>query len=533
MIGRKATLTMANLVAGSLLGLIAAKLIAVYFGAKIFGQVTFALGALGTLYFLTDLGMGQAHVKRVSEGRDPGDCFATFAVFKVVSTGLFVLVALGALAFYTFVLGRTIVDTSVPVILIILVYYMAKSLQDIGQSSFDARLETARSQVASLTDTLVRVGLTVVFALLVAALLRNAGPLLGRLDPGNPVYAWMAAHPAELLAIATAAGGIAAAIVAIVMLRRSFERGRFRMELLKDYASFALPLFITGAIGIISTNIDSTSLGLFRGDVEAGLFNAVKRLPLVLGGIGTGIGILLFPSISSMAAQGDTAGVHRRMDGALRYLSMLLVPMVAFGAVFAPELIHIFLSDEFVEGAFPMALLCGYILLITLGNPHANMLMGMNRPEVAARVSIVTAVTLIALDLLLIPDDIKALGIRLGGMGVTGAAIATFVSGAVYYGSLRFATWRLAKYRERSQTLRHLGAAALMSLALLAMDQMVVPFTRWFELPLYMMVGGLVYAAGLVVLRAFTREDYAFVKDSLHPGEMLRYMREELRQKRR
>ena len=533
MIGRKITLSLANMLIGSVLGLVVVKLVSLYFTPNDVGHVQYALGVLGLLYFMTDLGMGQAHVKRVSEGRDPGDCFATFAVFKVVATALFVFVSLAGLFVYTIVLGKPLEDTSLLVLFIVLVYYVAKSLQDIGQSSFDARLETARSQFATLMDTLVRVVLTLIGAIFVAALVDQAGPLLGRLDPTNPFFAWVAAHPDAVLGAATAAGAVAAAITGLVMLRRSLERGRFRMELLRDYWSFALPLFLTSAIGIISTNIDSVTLGFFLSDADVGVFGQIKRLPLVLGGISVAVGALLFPSISAMAARDDRAGIFASMDRAARYLSMLLVPMTIFTGLFATRLIHVFLSDRYLAGALPLAIMTVYVLLVTMANPHAQLLLGIGRPDVAAKLSAASAITLIVGNLLLVPNDIKSLHLPLGGLGILGTAIATLIAGLVFYVGLRIATHRLVGYRERSDLLRHLVAAAVMGAGLVAMDRWAFPLTRGYDILLYGAVGATLYVLGLVAMRGFGWEDWRFARESLHPGDMVRYVRDEIKRKRR
>lgn len=533
MIGRKATLTLLNMFVGSVLGFAATKLIALYFTTEEVGQFGYALGLLGLAFFVTDFGMGQAHVKRVSEGRDPGDCFATFAVFKAAATGVFALMVLGGMFVYLVILHKPLEDTNLTIVLVVLVYYIAKGLQDIGQSSFDARLETARSQLATFTDTSVRVGLTAVGALLVAALARGSGPLLTAVDPTNPAFRWMAQNPGAVLAVATAAGGVAAAALALSMLARNHERGRFRWDLLRDYATFAFPLFVTTSIGIISSNVDSVTLGFFGSAGDVGLFTNVKKLPVVLVGIGTAVTVLLFPALSSLAAQGDRAAMARTTNQALRYLGMLVVPMVVFTVVFAPQLIHLGLSDQYISGTTTLQVLAVYVLFIILAGPHGSLVLGIGRSADVAKVSFATAAALITLDLVLIPDDIKSLGIRLAGLHVLGAAIATLVSGLVFYAGLRYLSYRRAQYRQRSDLPRQLLAALIMVGALMALDRWALPLARGYELFAFVVFGAAVYLGALVALRGFNAEDWELVRASVHPMEMVRYVRGELRKKRR
>lgn len=527
MIGRKSTLAYANMGVGILLGLAAGKLIALYTGEEPLGQLTFAMGVLGLLFFVTDLGMGQAHVKRVSEGRDPGDCFATFAVFKAVSTLAFVLLASAGLFVFVGVLDKPLVSTTLPVLVGVLVYFVAKSLQEVGQSSFDARLETARSQLTLFLDTVVRSGLSIVAALVYAALVHGKGPLVGAVPDS---LGWIQDDPGLALTVATAAGAVVAATASLVMLFRALERGRFSWPLLKDYASFALPLFLTSAASIISAYVDAATLGYYWGAHEVGVFGGVRRIVGVLSGIALPVSVLLFPTLSSLAARGDAVAIQRTMDRSIRYLSMLVVPICAFTAVFAETLIRLFLSEPFVEGAPALAVFCAYVVLVTLATPHINLVLGRGHSPVAARIGLGIALTVIVLNLVLVPQE--AFGLRLGGLGIMGSAIATFASGVVYYVSARYATWRLAGYRERGHVWRHLLASAVMCGVLLAVHAWALPFARWYDVVLYVPLGMVAYALSLWVLRDLTTEDVRYVRESLHPLEMLRYLRHELRRKR-
>lgn len=533
MMHRKMTLSLANLALGTVLGLVALTVSAKYLGAGPMGQVTTALGFLGLVFFITDLGMGSAHVKRVSEGRHAGDCFATFVAFKLVATTLFVLVSLGALFVYHVVLGKPLESTTVPIFVTVLVYYVAKAFQEVGQSSFDARLETASSQLTTLIDTAVRVVLTIVVALAFGALAHGSGPLLGLVSEQTPILGWIRREPGAALAVATAAGAVLAATTSLILLARTLERGRFRWELLKDYATFALPLFLTYAIGMISGNIDAASLGFFLGEQEAGVFGAVRRVSAVLSGVGTAASVLLFPMISGLAARGDHDTIQASLDKAIRYLSILLAPMVAFALVFGPQLIVIGMSAEFLGGSLALGLLCVYVYLLTLASPHVSLVMGLGNPKVVAKLGIVTALILIVLNLLLVPYDIKALGLRLMGLGVTGAAIATLASGIFWYVSLRILSARSAGYRERARVWKHLLAAGAMVALLYLLHASALPLARWYHLPLYMALGAVVYAAALAAMRELTKADVAYARDALHLGEMLRYVGGELRRRPR
>lgn len=532
MIGRKTMLGLANVAVGMLLGLAAQRVIALYWGPDYSGQVTFALGAVGLLFFLADMGMGYAHIKRVSEGRDPGDCFATFAVFKAVATLGFVLLVISILWLYTSVLGRTIEDTTIPVIGVVLLYYVFKSVQEVAQASFEARVEAARFQLTALVDTTVRVVATLAFGFVLAAVLHESGPLHGVVAADHPFWSWVRENPAEVLAGTQFLGAFIAATIAVWMLFRVFDWGRFRWDLLKDYWTFALPLFLVTAVSAISSNIDSTALGLFMGSVEAGIFGRVRAIAAVLSAVAPALGAVFFPTVSALAARGEKAEIERHMNLAVRYLSMLLLPPVLFTVFFADEIIILILTEKFLPGALPMGVLALYYYITAIAAPHAHLIGGVGRPGILARIGVTTAVSVVVLDILLVPEDIKSLGIRLPGLGMLGAAIGTLASGVIYYVLARMATRDVVGYHEDGHKLRHLVAALGMVGALLLFQQFVMPLDRWFHLPVYMALGAVTYLAMLLLVREFTRKDLAYLQQVVHPIEMLRYVRDELRHRK-
>ena len=525
MIGQKGALIVANMLVGTILGLVAAILIGRFFEPTAVGQLTYALSIAGLFFFITDLGVGQAHVKLVSEGRDPGDCFATYRAFKLVATTVFVLLFGGGLLVYHVILGKPLEDTTLPIILLVIGYYVARAIADVGQSTFDARLETAKTQTAQLTDTLTRVALSIFFALVMAATVHQVAWAMRFV----PQLDWVAREPGLALAVATFAGALLAASVSLTLLFRSLEVGRFRRELWREYVRFAFPLFISSSIVLFSAYVDGAMLGFFRGAADAGVFGQVRRLPLVLAGFGTALSALLLPAVSGMLARHDRAGVEVTANGAMRYLSLFLVPAAAFAATFPREIIHLTLGDQWVSGAPALALLSIGVVLATFGHAHSFLLLGHGNSRISAWVGVAAALVLVGLNLLLIPDDLRFLGLPLFGLGLTGAAIATVASNLVWWLGTRHYAGRIAGFRPRNHLLPHVIGAVVMSGALLALNATVLPMERWYHFLAHLAIGGVVYLVVLVAIRELTLDDYRFARRVLHPGDMVRYITGEIR----
>lgn len=529
MMGRKMMLPMLNVVVGAALGLVALKVVALYLGRETYGQVEAALAILGLVYLFADLSLSDAHIKRVSEGVHPGDCFVTFALVRGATSLAFILASVGGYLLYTQVLGRTIEDTTVAALLFAMLYYVAKSAQNVVQSTFEAKLEAARSQLGTFLENVVRVALTVLFVFVFAAIARDVGPLVGRVAPEAALWRWVAADPAGALAFAYFAAAVVATAITTYYMIRSLERGRFRWELVQSYFAFALPLFAGTAMGLVAVYVDRAVLAFFGTSVDTADFAGPRRIVSVLEGVGFAVGVLLFPMISALAARGDRDGIRVALDRTTRYLSILLLPLVAFLIAFPGPVIRLVLGNEWLDAGPVLMLLAAWVYIVTLTRPQVNLLVGHGHTAAAARIGVAVGIVNLVLNLVLIPDDIKAIGLDLPGLKAVGAAIATLVAGIVQYVLLRRATVRLVGAVPDSRARLHLVASVAMCAALVGIDRLSpLALGPWWTFPIYTLAGGIVYFAALVALREFTREDWAYVKDTLHLGEMGRYLRSEL-----
>lgn len=530
MIARKTALVFLNSIAGGLLGLIAIKAIALWFDPLIVSRMSFPLGVLGIMYFVTDLGIGSAYVKRVSEGVDESDCFTTFLVFKAAATGVFIIAALALVYVRLVVQGVGFEDIALTAYLFLVGYYSLQSVRALYTTTFDAHRLTARNQLSMLVDTVARVSVTVLFAAVYAGVARNTGPLAGVLSADVAAFRLIAHYPSGALALTFLIGVAASVVSAHAQWRRLGVRlGRFRWDLMKSYWTFALPVFLLGIVTTLSGYIDRAAIGYFLSGDAAGVFELPKRFTGVLETIPWALGALLFPTISAMHARGDLQGIKETTEESLRYLSMLTLPVVTFVVIFSPRLISIFISDAWLEGAAAMSLLAAYTFVMGMIRPYYSLVSGMGRSDILAKVGALIAGSNIVLNVLLIPADIKSLGIRLAGLGVTGAALATLISGLLGYAAIYYAASRFEVRVHARGFLRHLLASAVMGGVLLAMHHFdVYAFVRWYDFLIYTALGGLVYVATLAALGEFSRRDLDFFMRVASVREMGRYVTTEL-----
>lgn len=543
MIARKSLLVFGNNIVGAILGVVAMRLVAQYLGLSLVDPVEFAFGLFGLLYFLTDLGFGAAHTKRVSEGMDEGDCLATFAYFKLFATVAFLVIGGGIVGFVVLARPNALQDATPGVLLLVLANYGAKSVLMVPYATFDAKRETARGQLAFLFDTLARIGATVLLAMLYAGLVRQRGPLAGAFDPEQPAIAWILGNPSAALAGTYLLGTLTALTIATWYVRRTARFGRFRADILRSYAQFALPIALIGAVAVMATNIDRAALGFFGAQNEAGLYAYARKITMFIETLPVAVAALLFPTISGYHGRGDDAAIGEVRTRAARYISMIVAPLCVFLIVFAPQIIHLFLSDEWLPAVPAMRILALFSLVYALTIPYTTVLTGTGRTREAARIAGAIAVLNIVLNVVLIPQDLRALGlpgVRLAGLGVTGAAIATLASMTVGHVFYRRVAAEFVPTKD-GFVLRHLAAAVVMAGVVVGLEQAVIGLDplagelaiRWYHLLAFGLAGGAAYAAVLAALRELTRADVRWFLDTLHPGEMVDYVLAELHLKRR
>lgn len=521
MLARKfALIAMMNGV-GLIGGWIALKFIAVYLGPGTLGIVAFGLAIVGVFELLGDVGLGGAFIKRLSEGRQPAAMIGTFRVVKLaLLAAMAAALALG-LAGWTLVLGRPLTNTTAAVIALCLAYSVLRGLLSLWTNVFDARLETAKTQMANLAEHVVRVPAVVVVALLVAST-AHQGPFVAWPTTWTR---WVARYQAEWLAL-TYVLGAAAALAVAAWVGRAIAGARPSRVAARSLWRFALPTVLVSVVATLSGYIDRLALGYYWTESEVGQFFAGQRLTGVLVVIPSAVAGLLFPTVSERHAALDRSTVLRVVTRAERYSTLLVAPAVVFALVLAPPIVDVFLSAQFQAQAAELLFLLGLVALVQgLFQLHVALLAGMDRPGLQARASLLAFGLNIALNLLLIPDRGIVLLVPL--RGPVGAALATLVAFAAGLAYLMYHAWRLTGKAPSRHVGLQLVAAVGVGLLLAYARGTFTPGNALELAAVWFLFFGL-YLAALWLLRELGRDEIRMLWAAVHPGHMRGYLRDEL-----
>jgi O-antigen/teichoic acid export membrane protein len=542
MLSRKSALVVAVNILSAFVGWIGLVVIARLWGGfapTAIGVIGFGMAFVGLFNVIADLGFSAAHVKRISEGKDLGECIGTYATIKILLTGIMVAFVIGGIAIWKYVLHNEFFDaTKESVIYIFILYYIFTNLALIALQTFIGRKEIAKVEVPMAFEPFVRVPLMILVALAGVTGIATIAPELGIdvICPVTwpafilPIQKFVAAHAVGALAMSYATG-IGAVFLVATWLLRKYPIKRYNKELAKNYLVFALPVMLLAITSVISLNVDKVMLGYFWTFKEVGYYFSVQRITLLLLAIPTAVGTVLFPTISEYHARNNVAGIKEVTHSAERYISMVAIPLITIVVIFPAPIINIVLSSAFLPAASTLAMLAIYVFILSLTRPFSSLIIGINRPDIAAKIGVGICIVNIGLNYLFIPE--WGLLSPLGIYGPVGAATATALSQLVGFIGLRVAAMRLTGIKVmQTSTPRHIVAGVVMGIGLYYLNSLI-PLVRWYHLIGFALVGIAVYIGVLVIIREFKKRDLKFFLDLAQPAGMFEYIKSELRGKMR
>lgn len=495
------------------------------------GIIGFTLSFLAIFNIVANLGFGDAHVKRVSEGKDLGTCIGTFAAIKISLTILMVTIAFITIFIFKNVTHEKFLDSTTEfIIFIFLIRNIISQLTIIPISTFTAKKEIVKRSTPFIVASLI----TLPFIFLVV----TAGVTSANIPPAfvwpnflQPLQQLIADHAVESLASTYLISTSASFLVAMWFFRK-YPLKRPSWTLFKSYFSFALPMMLLPIVSNISGNVDKILIGYFWSPVEVGYYFTMLGVLGIVMVFSTALGVVLFPTISEYRSNKNFNQIKQITRLAERYISMITIPLVIGLIILAKPFISIILTDVFLPAATVFVVLAIYIFLISFNSPYDSLITGMDKPSILAKIGVVTCIISITLNYLFIPKNglLSTFGIN----GPTGAAVAVLISAIIGFFLLRIAAKKLTGIKIlQSHTPRQIIAGIIMGgvLYLLAFRTSFFQVIQWYHLFLFVGIGTVTYLGLLFVLKEFNKNDFYFFIDLLHPKKMLKYVSSELKEK--
>lgn len=469
-----------------------------FLGDEVYGTFAFGLSFAGIFIFITDLGLGSAHTKKVSEGADLQSCISVFMFSRLLLVGIFSVVVFAVLFLWVSVLGQGWENSETPIVIaIVMLYYVQSSITYVFSSTFLAQRDVVRAQAIAIADVASR-------ALATLLVIAMGWGLVG-------------------LAATYAVEGFVALVVALYLARGRLPKIRLsaaHKALLKQYTKFAAPIAATTILGTIVLYGDKVLIQYSSTSAaETGYYFAYQRILAFYLALSPVIASVAYPAFSQLNAQKDgREAISRMTTSMIRYFLLMSIPAVFFLTVFSNDILSIFLSSSFASGALAFSILAvGYSIGLTI-SPFTSQTLGMGMSGTYGKYMMISIVAMIILDVVLIPSNL--LSIPLVGWGLNGAAVSLLVGeiilAALFYGNAR----KLLQLKAPKGIVGTTCASVIAIIAVYALS-MYIELSRFYEvIAVFILFVGL-FLALAILFRAITVKEIKEMIRMLRPKHLL------------
>jgi O-antigen/teichoic acid export membrane protein len=502
MIGRRSLLIMLSTIITAILSFVGLLAVTNYLGRDVYGNISWVLATVATLNIASDLGFQNAHIKRVSEGQDENDCISTYFVTKLVLTSLMVVFALSAIFTWNSITNSVMSPETWSLLILFLLYYVMYDFAYVVIHTYNARMETTKSQLILLTDPIIRIPLVIFVS-------------INHLTTIDLAYAYVLAALGVLL-------------VSAFLLRRGSFRWK-KPTLFRSYLKFAIPLALVSIAGAVTLNLDKILIGIFDSTGDVAYYSSSQTFIRTFNVIGTAVAALAFPTFSRLHAKGDMAGIRKVTHAAERYISMIGTPIVTLLIVFPTEICVTFFGSQFAPAGDVMRFLSIWLWLTLLNQVYLSQILGVDRPDISAKRTLGTFILNVILLFIFVPNEL--FGVKMLGMSYTGAAIATAITAVILFVSMRLVLKSLTGTGSNPGILKHMFAAMVAGGVIAALGTFY-HFSGFISLIIFGSVTMVVFFSVLALLKEFTKSDVVYFTDLLNPRKMFGYMGEEIKNKK-
>jgi O-antigen/teichoic acid export membrane protein len=374
----------------------------------LWAMVSVLTGAVGIL----DLSLRTAFVRHLAEDMARND---RDSVNEVVSAGFFFYLAFGVvvaaaaaassrLLLEVFRVPAVLRREAVAVLFLGLARFLAGQLLSVYAALCDAR------QRMDVTNTLGLVALGVSTVLTLVLVESGAGLVgLGAAQLAGALLFYGACVPVSRLL----AGPVRVSVRCLT--RRTIKR----------LFGYSVRLHVSSICGMVNSQLDKFLLVRWTGLTFVGSYELGARLAANAGSLHPYLAAGLLPASSHLAATGNMASLRRIYRTASRYLFLVGMPLFAFLAAYAPDLMTAWLGRPDPRAARVLLILAAGFLVNTLSNGMAFICQGIGEAGLQMRQSALQMTVNIALSIAL-----------LCAIGPYGAALGTtlaLVAGAAYF----------------------------------------------------------------------------------------------------
>jgi len=270
---------------------------------------------------------------------------------------------------------------------------------------------------------------------------------------------------------------------------------------LKRILGFSWPIYLSSWVGFGYNWFDRALLVAYVPLAEVGVYNVAATAFGVLMSIPSAISTALFPQYSELQGRDGMRSLEKAVRTASRYVVYIVVPLALGLATTARPAISLFAGRAYEMGASQLAILSLFGAAACIGAALSDIFSIAERTKVSALLTLIVVSISVLLGLLLLPSTgaVGAAVLR-GGAMVLSLVLMLVVLKRMRLFALNFdfeALWK------------SWVASSVMAVAVLVFQFLI--YSKYL-LPLYVLLGCLVYLAMLRILRALRAHDVHLAK---------------------
>jgi O-antigen/teichoic acid export membrane protein len=494
MITQKLALSYISKIAIQFVQMIAMFVVARIVGPGVMGTIAFGLAFVSMFAFISDLGLGSAHIKLISEGKDESECIGTFAVLKTILVGLYAAVTAGYYFTQKYILNIPFESREHEIV--ILIYLAITTLTSfffIPSTTFAARTEQAKQDLPSFLQTLIY------------QILRVIAAVIG------------------LKAIGLSLSNLAAVILIIPVyyfLFRGFKIGKYNKELAKKYFQISIPVLAVIIAQTIIYSTDRVILQYLSNSEEVGYYSAGFGISQFIRLIESSVGILFFPLFSNLLSINEFDKINAGVRKYERFNIIFTLPAVAAVSVCSDLVVKLALGPKFINTIPVLGFINISMFVSILFLPYLNLISGKGLFKLSAKIHIYNTFIYIASAFILVYPGF----LNLRGIGIASSLIiVNFTIGIsfVYY------------VRKHIPDVKILGelksfiAGIILSAVFLIVYKLIPGTVTWHIIAAagYMTI----YFGGGYLTGFIRKDDINMLKDLINARKMMNYIKDEVK----
>ena len=153
------------------------------------------------------------------------------------------------------------------------------------------------------------------------------------------------------------------ALVNIVLARKRVHLTLHGLSLISTFKSM-LSLGVYAILTSMYTTFNVAFLGFVSGETEVGFYTTATKICYLILAVFTAFTDVMLPHMSGLVSSGDMDRFRARFHMAVDFILALSVPIVAWLAVMAPDVVQVIAGSEFGGAVLPLRIIAPLVFII-------------------------------------------------------------------------------------------------------------------------------------------------------------------------